>query len=260
MWKLGTRRGVITKGMNVREDRAKRSLGRYGAALLATALASAAQLAAGHATAAPNLVVNGDFSAGNSGFSSGYTLTTMTPFLFQNNVHGIYAVEAVSAIPGSAAYGDWTNISTDPTGGNGNVFAADAATVASTTVWSETVSVAPNTNYAFSFYGVELSNPCCSNATLQPSVNGVNGTTLDTTAAWQQSASFVWNSGANTSATLQLLDTNTSGGFNDFAIDDLSFSAVSAVPEPGTWALLLFGVGAIGVGLRTRRQLTATPA
>lgn len=32
-----------------------------------------------------------------------------------------------------------------------------------------------------------------------------------------------------------------------------------AVPEPGTWAMMLLGFGAIGVSIRRRRKLTATP-
>jgi hypothetical protein len=219
------------------------------------AIAAAVLLAsAGSAAAGPNLVTNGDFSAGNTGFTTGYTLTTMTPDLFQNNDHGIYAVEPAGSIAGSSAYGDWTNISTDPTGHNGNVWVADGATDATlATVWSETVAVTPNTHYTFSFFGAEVSNPCCSNATLQASINGVNASTLDTTGAWQQD-SFGWNSGSSTSAVLTLVDTNTSGGFNDFAIDDLSFSG-PGVPEPAAWAMMLLGVGLIGGALRGRRSL-----
>jgi hypothetical protein len=219
------------------------------------AVAAAALLAsAGSAAAGPNLVTNGDFSAGNSGFTTGYALSTMTPQLFENNVHGIYAVEPAGSIAGSSAYGDWTNITTDPSGHNSNVWVADGATDPNVTVWSETVGVAANTTYTFSFFGAEVSNPCCSNATLQASINGVDESTLGTTGAWQQD-SFTWNSGSNTSAVLTLVDTNTSGGFNDFAIDDLSFSGPGGVPEPGAWGLMLVGVGLAGAALRGRRSV-----
>jgi len=33
---------------------------------------------------------------------------------------------------------------------------------------------------------------------------------------------------------------------------------VSAVPEPGTWAMMLVGFGAIGVGMRRRRRIGQT--
>jgi hypothetical protein len=37
-------------------------------------------------------------------------------------------------------------------------------------------------------------------------------------------------------------------------IDDVSFVTVSAVPEPGTWAMMLLGFGAIGWSLRRREE------
>ena len=87
-----------------------------------------------------NLITNGDFSAGNTGFDTGYGLTTMTPYLFQDNVHGIYAILPIGSVASQSAYGDWTNVTVDPSGGNGNVFVADGATNPNTTVWQETVS------------------------------------------------------------------------------------------------------------------------
>ena len=89
-------------------------------AFVLLAFASAGSAVAG----SPNLVTNGNFKAGNTGFTTGYTLTTMTPYLFQDGVHGIYAVEKAAKIAASSAYGDWTNISTTPSGKNGNVYVA----------------------------------------------------------------------------------------------------------------------------------------
>lgn len=186
---------------------------------------SAALMASVPALAASNLIVNGTFKSGNTDFTTGYTLTTMTPYLFQNGVHGIYTVEPAGSIAGSSAYNDWTNVSADPKGGNGNVFVADAATTAGNTAWSQTVTVTPHTKYKFTYYAAEVSNPCCSNATLAASVNGVTGKTLTAGAAWQKS-SYVWDSGTATSAMLAVTDTNTSGPYNDFALDYFSFKQV----------------------------------
>lgn len=215
-----------------------------------------AGMGAGTASAA-NLVVNGDFSAGNTGFTSGYALTTMTPQLFQNGVHGIYAVIPIGEVNGQAAYGDWHNVTVDPSGGNGNVFVADGATdQIAPVVWSETVSVKPNSNYSFSFYAAEISNACCSNASFVPTVSGTNGTTLNLNGSWQQNAAFVWNSGSNTKAVLSLTDTNTSGPFNDFVLTDIAFTG-AAVPEPESWALMILGFGLAGAALRQRRTVSA---
>jgi hypothetical protein len=188
-------------------------------ACMLVALAAAGQVSAG-----ANLIVNGDFKAGNTGFTTDYGLTDMTPYLFQNGVHGIYAIEPAANIAGSSAYGDWTNITTDPKGKNGNVYVADGSTAPGSVVWSETVTVTPNTKYKFSFDAAEVSDACCSNAMLSVSVNGVVGTVLTTSATWKK-GSFVWKSGKATSATLTVIDTNVDGTYNDFTVDDFSFAA-----------------------------------
>jgi hypothetical protein len=193
--------------------------------------------------AADQLVINGDFSAGNTGFSSSYLLTEMTPFLFQNYVAGVYAIVPAGNINASAAYGDWNNVSTDPFGSNGNVLLAEGSSGAifsdhevrtasnPLTIWSETVNVRPNTTYTFTFYGVEVSNPCCSNALLLADISGFASSLLATTGAWQ-SNSLVWNSGPNTTAVLTLTDLNRDVFKNDFAITDISFSSAATVPGP----------------------------
>lgn len=46
------------------------------------------------------------------------------------------------------------------------------------------------------------------------------------------------------------------GGVNDgyVALDNLTFDVSSAVPEPSTWAFLLFGFAAIGGAMRSKRR------
>lgn len=53
--------------------------------------------------------------------------------------------------------------------------------------------------------------------------------------------------------------TFTASGLNNRAsFDNFSVNAVAAVPEPGTWAMMLVGFGAVGASMRRRRtQLTA---
>ena len=42
--------------------------------------------------------------------------------------------------------------------------------------------------------------------------------------------------------------------FGDLGLDNFQFSQVASVPEPGTWALLLAGMGLLGAQVRRRRQ------
>jgi hypothetical protein len=42
-----------------------------------------------------------------------------------------------------------------------------------------------------------------------------------------------------------------------FQIDNIRLTAVAAVPEPGTWAMMLIGFGAIGASVRRARRATA---
>jgi hypothetical protein len=42
------------------------------------------------------------------------------------------------------------------------------------------------------------------------------------------------------------------------AIDNVRFGAAASVPEPGTWATMLLGFGAVGFAMRRRRRLALT--
>jgi len=50
--------------------------------------------------------------------------------------------------------------------------------------------------------------------------------------------------------------TGVSRGLGSYG-GNLTFVPLAAVPEPGTWALMLLGFGAIGFSMRRRRQTTA---
>ena len=49
------------------------------------------------------------------------------------------------------------------------------------------------------------------------------------------------------------------GGYGDqgIALVNFSFSQISAVPEPATWAMMLLGFGVVGTSLRRRRKALA---
>jgi hypothetical protein len=57
-------------------------------------------------------------------------------------------------------------------------------------------------------------------------------------------------------ATNNLVVTGTTGGNASYR-GTLSFANVAAVPEPGTWAMMLLGFGAIGFSMRRRQRHAA---
>jgi hypothetical protein len=101
------------------------------------------------------LVVNGDFSLGNTGFTSGYS--------FDPTANGLYAPESEYAVNNNANYNHtnfWGYDHTSGTGtGNANFLIVNGAKYAPQPfVWRETVSVLPNTDYYFSAWAISLNN------------------------------------------------------------------------------------------------------
>jgi gliding motility-associated-like protein len=163
-----------------------------------------------------NSVLNGDFSGGNVGFTSDYNYTTnLNPEATYwvgpnaNNVHSGF-----SATP-------------DHTTGTGNYLVVNGAGTPGLNVWCQTITVEPNTNYNFSAWVTSVASG--SPAILQFSINGqVLNQPFSAPASVGQWAEFfaVWNSGANTSAQICIVNQNTTLGGNDFGIDDISFSQI----------------------------------
>jgi gliding motility-associated-like protein len=163
-----------------------------------------------------NLIVNGDFSAGNTGFTSDYIFATT------NTTEGQYAVG-----PNPQQWNPATNNCRDHTTGNGNMLLVNGNPVADEEVWVQTINVLPNTNYAFSTWIQSISN--ANAAQLQFSING-NDMASPITASlanctWLQFYA-TWNSGNNTTAHISIVNKNTIRAGNDFALDDISFAPV----------------------------------
>jgi gliding motility-associated-like protein len=164
-----------------------------------------------------NLIANGDFSAGNTGFGSDYTFTTAN-----STVVGVYAINS-----NPSAWNSWAAPCADHTSGNGNMIMFDGANIPGQKVWHTTVSITPNTNFAFSSWiqSIHSTNP----AKLQFFINGkLLGNIFSasaTTCQWQQFYE-VWNSGNATTAEIAIVNQNTNPLGNDFALDDISFAPV----------------------------------
>lgn len=168
----------------------------------------------------PNLIVNGDFSQGNKGFTSDYKydqdLSPTGNFYIGANPHD-YHMGGASM---SAHSGD-----------HGMMLILNGATSADTAIWQQTVKVLPNHRYFFGVWaaswgrGMEPdSDP--SPAKLTISINGKAISaqmTLEAKDGVWKKFYVKWNSGSAQSAVLRIVDDNLDWFGNDFAIGDLVF-------------------------------------
>ena len=187
---------------------------------------------------ASNLIVNGNFEAGNTGFTTAYTLGLGGAFGLLSNA-GTYAISTSPNIV-------HTNFSScqdhTPTPGVQMMIVNGSGTPGAN-VWCQTVSVDTDTDYQFSTWVASALNDN-NVAQLQFKINGsVLGTTFSpspTACNWSQFFQ-VWNSGMSTSAQICIVNQNILNSGNDFMIDDISFGevcystdeiVVSAIPQP----------------------------
>ncbi|MFH2143669.1 MAG: PKD domain-containing protein [Bacteroidota bacterium] len=172
------------------------------------------------------LVTNGDFELGNTGFTTDYLLCAvpgscgMGDYIVANN--------------GSVHHSAWT--CTDHTSGTGNLMIFDGSTTAGTNAWCQTVTVTPGTDYTFSCWASAMTNWWNLNpADLHFLFNGIDIgniiTPLNPVCGWNQFTGN-WNSGINTTVNICIIDNDVEFGGNDFGLDDISLQ--TCTPCTGT--------------------------
>jgi len=184
------------------------------------------------------LIENGNFSNGNTGFNSDYTYTSAWGGLGQDADAGKYAINAQSSYVNGGHWG-YDDGQTDHTSGTGKYMIVNGATNSSNRVWYQTVNVTPNTTYDLSLWASNLSYTNFGTqapAKLKVTINEttvVGGYTLlyqGYTSSLQPHGTYTWenitaqwNSGTSTTATITIYDLTTTANSNDFGIDDISF-------------------------------------
>ena len=176
-----------------------------------------------------NLVVNGNFEAGNTGFSSAYRYGSSV-FDFQQ-----YAITTnpKTAHNQAASFGDHTS-------GSGLMMVVNGPRTSDQTVWSQTVSVSPNTVHRFSAWiAAWTTGPQAGQAQLQFAINASPVGTIQApvlTGVWGEFTA-TWNSGDATSAAIRIVDLNfNANALNDFTLDDISLTALpDLVTRSLTW-------------------------
>ncbi len=174
----------------------------------------------GMVTSSVNLVVNGDFSQGNTAFQSDYkhnrTSACQENFMLPA---GEYAIT-----PNPRFNHCYFAACIDHTNGSSCMMAVNGATIANQVVWKQKVAVVPNTTYYFSTW---ISNAVAdAPSKMDFSINGKSlGDPIiapNAVCDWKQFFTL-WNSENNSEATISILNQSTVEFGNDFILDDIVF-------------------------------------
>lgn len=170
-----------------------------------------------------NIVVNGDFESGNTGFTTQYVIGTGGAFGLLSNA-GTYAI----ATSHNLAHNNFMPCQDVTPAPGTQMMVVNGAASPGLNVWCQTVPVSQNTVYQFSAWASNALNDA-NVAQLQFSINGSSigptFTTLPQGCTWQQYFQ-IWNSGLNTTANICIVNLNTNPSGNDFMLDDISFTPV----------------------------------
>jgi gliding motility-associated-like protein len=171
-----------------------------------------------------NLVLNGNFQGGTSAATNNFTSSYIPGTGGSWGVLSNPGQFAIATSP-SLTHTNFINCS-DHTSGTGNMLVANGASFANTTIWTQTISVTPNTNYLFSFWEMNVLN-ATQVSNLQLFINNVPISavlpTLTSACSWIENSGN-WNSLGATQAILSIVNQSTVASGNDFAIDDIYFA------------------------------------
>ena len=208
---------------------------------LACLVSAAAVACLSTGSAMGNLLINGDFESGNTGFNTSYDYQTVPQRELPEGDYGI-TVNPTNLHWATVSFGDHTT-------GAGLMMMVNGKTTPNSVVWSQTVAVPSNKTLGFSMWAANWNRLGQPLATLEVFLNGQQiGTsfvTPSTPGIWAEFEAD-WDSGAATTANVEVRLASTFGLGNDFALDDLVLT-----PEPGS--VLLFFVGSIVAGCVCRR-------
>ncbi len=212
-------------------------------------LLAAAGTAAIVGSAQANSIVNGDFEAGNTGFTSAYLYVPPA---------SIYDPARYSIVQFDTIHSSWVDFA-DHTTGDGNVghyMIVNGTDAGLGPTWAQDQSLSVG-RYELSGWFASLFPDAP--ASLQFRVVDGNGSTISPTftaplppGVWAQ-RSFTFDVTAAGTYSVQIWDTNDAFSGNDYAIDDIN---LTVVPLPAAaWAGLTGGLGVFGLTRVRRRRL-----
>jgi hypothetical protein len=195
------------------------------AAYVANPIASPATTTTYTLTVTPkiNLLVNGSFEYGNTGFNSDFNYLLY-------NARPNYGIEASP----QNGHGGWCSGS--PSDGN-YMFLGDGDRTGTVRAWYQTVNVVPGHVYQFSGQFMNVTNSPINDPNITIKINGTTISDFSLSYAncqWTNITAY-WSSGSSSTATVEIYNNPTepdpnSGHGNDFAMDNLSLVDPSYQP------------------------------
>jgi hypothetical protein len=209
---------------------------------------------------ADNLILNGNFSLGNTDFSSAYSDVAANGTVF--TAPGDYGLTTNPSTGSSTGFTNGYQSYSDHTGDLAGLMMLVDGLGAGSNVWSENnISLVSGTTYTFSGYVADADpsaysgNPAILELLVNGSMIGSSYTVPNAPGAWDL-WSFTYKPSTSSPVTLSIQDVNTTpdGAGNDFSLDDLCLTSssctsnTSPVPEPSLAVVCLIGLlGGAGV-------------
>jgi len=191
----------------------------------ATSANNGTYIVTGSAPVGINLITNGDFEYGNTGFFSTYTY-------YQLSAGGLIDEGTYDVIDNPQTHHSGFSTCADHSNTGTKQMVINGYWTDGVSIWRQSVNVLPNAYYQFTYW-VQSVTPT-SPSVLQLYINGVAAgpkyTADATTCSWKKFI-YNWYSGTSTTAELSLINQNTVRNGNDFALDDIVFQQTIPVTD-----------------------------
>lgn len=171
-------------------------------------------------TISQNIIINGDFEEGESGFTTQYLPGP-------GGVWGLLSDEGTYAVNVNSANVHNNFPSCLDFSGSGNMLIVNGSADADAQIWCQTVTVAPNTDYLFATWGMTVisENPAILQFSIGDELLGTPFTLSPIQCEWN-SFNESWNSGNNTTTEICIVNQNLQQSGNDFALDNISLTPI----------------------------------
>ena len=225
----------------------------------ATASLNGTYTVTGSALSNVNILTNGNFSSGNTGFGSSYGYSTNLAAGGEGAGEGQYWVGANP----QTVHSGFSQCADKTTGSltTGRQMVINGSTNAGVIIWSQSVSVTPGADYQFSYWvqSVVATSP----SKLQLYINGLPAGPIYTAdpgpCSWKQ---FIYNWTASTGekvAQLALVNQNILAGGNDFALDEIIFQQIFSVTSSTNITIYPTLTPSVSVSASANPVVTGTP-